>query len=97
MITPIRLHAGCYPLRVSPRTPAHNKVGDLYGKSPKKHGYTNDRYLRAESEHSPSPSRLTLRSGKRLDRIFSRQTFTSKQMDRSRRKHVKEEHTQNSR
>jgi hypothetical protein len=37
-ITPIRLQEGCYPLRVSPHTPAHNKAGGLYGKSPKKHG-----------------------------------------------------------
>jgi hypothetical protein len=37
-ITPIRLQEGCYPLQVSPCTPAHNKAGGLYGKSPKKHG-----------------------------------------------------------
>jgi hypothetical protein len=29
-ITPIRLQEGCYPLRVSPRTPTHNKAGGLY-------------------------------------------------------------------
>jgi hypothetical protein len=38
MITPIRLQEGWYLLRVSPRTPVHNKAGSLYGKSPKKHG-----------------------------------------------------------
>jgi hypothetical protein len=37
-ITLICLQEGCYPLRVSSRTPAHNKVGGLYGKSPKKYG-----------------------------------------------------------
>jgi hypothetical protein len=37
-ITPIRLQEGCYPLRVSPRTPAHNKVGGLYGKRHLKQG-----------------------------------------------------------
>jgi hypothetical protein len=29
-ITPIHLQEGCYPLRVSPRTAAHNKAGSLY-------------------------------------------------------------------
>jgi hypothetical protein len=53
--------------------------------------------LRAESEHSPSSSRPTRRSGKRPDRIFPRHAFTSSQMARSHQKHVKEEHTQNSR
>jgi hypothetical protein len=38
MITSIRLQEECYPLRVSPRSPAHNKAGGLYGKSPNKHG-----------------------------------------------------------
>jgi hypothetical protein len=37
-ITPIRLQEVFYLIQVSPRTPAHNKVGGLYGKSPKKHG-----------------------------------------------------------
>jgi hypothetical protein len=37
-ITPIRLQEGCYPLWVSPRTPAHNKAGGLYGKSHLKQG-----------------------------------------------------------
>jgi hypothetical protein len=38
MVTPTQLQEGRYPLQVSPRTPAHNKAGGLYGKSPKKHG-----------------------------------------------------------
>jgi hypothetical protein len=33
-VTPTRLQEGRHPLQVSPRTPAHNKVGGLYGKSP---------------------------------------------------------------
>jgi hypothetical protein len=60
-------------------------------------GGKSTRSLGAESEHSPSPSRLTRRSGKRPDCIFPRQAFTSSQMARSRQKHVKEERTQNSR
>jgi hypothetical protein len=60
-------------------------------------GGKSTRSLGAESEHSPSPSRPTRRSGKRPDRIFPRQAFTSSQMACSRQKHVKEEHTQNSR
>jgi hypothetical protein len=59
-------------------------------------GGKSTRSLGVESEHSPSPSRPTRRSGKRPDRIFPRQAFTSSQMARSRQKHVKEEHTQNS-
>jgi hypothetical protein len=37
-VTPTHLQEGRYPLQVSPCTPAHNKAGGLYGKSPKKHG-----------------------------------------------------------
>jgi hypothetical protein len=37
-ITPIRLQEGHYPLQVSPRTPAHNKAGGLYGKGHLKQG-----------------------------------------------------------
>jgi hypothetical protein len=60
-------------------------------------GSKSTRSLGAESEHSPSPPRPTRRSGKRPDRIFPRQAFTSNQTARSRQKHIKEEHTQNSR
>jgi hypothetical protein len=42
------------------------------------------RSLGAESEHSPSPSHPTCRSGKRPDRIFPRQAFTSNQKALSR-------------
>jgi hypothetical protein len=31
-ITPIRLQEECYPPRVSPRTPTHDKAGSLYRK-----------------------------------------------------------------
>jgi hypothetical protein len=37
-ITPIRLQEGCYPLQVSPRTPAQYKAGGLYGNSHPKQG-----------------------------------------------------------
>jgi hypothetical protein len=37
-IAPIRLQAGCYPLQVSPSTPAQYKAGGLYGKSHLKQG-----------------------------------------------------------
>jgi hypothetical protein len=52
--------------------------------------------LKAESKHSPSPSRPTRRSGKRPDRISLRYAFTSNQSARSCQNHVKEELTQNS-
>ena len=37
-ITPILLQEGCYPLQVSPRTPAQYKAGGLYGVSHLKQG-----------------------------------------------------------
>jgi hypothetical protein len=37
-ITAIRLQDGCYSLRVSSRTPIHNKAGGLYGNSHLKQG-----------------------------------------------------------
>jgi hypothetical protein len=47
-------------------------------------GGKSTRSLRADSEHSPSPSRPTRRSGERPDHISPRQAFTSNQMARSR-------------
>jgi hypothetical protein len=94
-ITPIRLQE-CYPLRVSPRTPAHKKVGGYHPAPPPikrwavcmkvdtASGGKSTRSLGAESEHSPSPSRSTHLSGKRPDRIFPRQVFTNNQKARSR-------------
>jgi hypothetical protein len=58
-------------------------------------GGKSTRSLGAESEHSPSPSRSTGLSGKRPDRIFPRQAFSSNQKVSLPPEHVKEEHTQN--
>jgi hypothetical protein len=82
-ITPIRLQAGCYPLQVSPRILAQYKAGSLYGKKSTEARSTDDRSLRAESERSPNSIRPTRRSGKRPNRIFPRQAFTSNRSARS--------------
>jgi hypothetical protein len=82
-ITPIRLQEGCYPLRVSPRTPAQTRWA-VCMKVDTASGGKSTRSLGAESEHSPSPPRPTRRSGKRPDRIFPRQAFTSNQTAHSR-------------
>jgi hypothetical protein len=83
-VSAILLQEGCYPLQVSPRTPAQYKVGGLYENSHSKQGQLTIGPYGAESEHSSTPSHTTRPSGKRPDRIFPRQPFTSNQVARSR-------------